>query len=98
MSLNFTQLQSREVICIESGRRLGFVSDIRIEMPEGRICAIVVPGPCRYLGVLGRSEDYIIPWSAIRRIGPDILLVEARPEDCRVRRAGRSIHKGTGGE
>ena len=86
MSLRFTQLQCKEVICISDGRRLGFITDVVVEVPEGQICAIIVPGPCRLFGVLGRQEDFRIPWSCIRRIGPDIVLVDIKPEDCRVPR------------
>ena len=86
MSVKFTQLQCKEVICVSDGRRLGFITDVQVEVPEGRVCAIVVPGPCRFCGILGRQEDYIIPWSCIRRIGPDIVLVDTKPEDCRVPR------------
>ena len=55
MSCKFTEIQCREVICIESGRRLGFVSDVVVELPEGRVCAIVVPGPARLLGLAFRA-------------------------------------------
>ena len=82
----FTDLHCKEVICIRDGRRLGFVSDARIELPEGRVCAVIVPGPGRVLGLLGRRDDYVIPWSAIRRIGPDTILVDTAPEDCCVPR------------
>ena len=93
MSVKFTQLQCKEVICVSDGRRLGFITDVQVEVPEGRICAIVVPGPCRFLGVLGRNDDYIIPWSCIRRIGPDIVLVDTKPEDCRVPRPRTRLEK-----
>ena len=86
MSICFSDLQCKEVICVSNGQRLGFVSDIQIEIPEGHICAIVVPGPCRILGIAGRHEDFIIPWSCIKRIGPDIVLVDTKPNDCRVPR------------
>lgn len=86
MSLRFTQLQCKEVICISDGRRLGFITDVVVEVPDGQICAIIVPGPCRLFGMLGRQEDFRIPWSCIRRIGPDIVLVDIKPEDCRVPR------------
>ena len=91
MSLKFTQLQCKEVICVSDGRRLGFITDVQVEVPDGRICAIVVPGPCRFLGVFGRSDDFIIPWNCIRRIGPDIVLVDTKPDDCRVPRPRHSI-------
>ena len=90
MSIKFTDLQCKEVICIGSGQRLGFITDVQIDIPEGHICAIVVPGPWRFFGIAGRREDYIIPWNCIKKIGPDIVLVETGPGDCRVPRA----HKG----
>ena len=80
----FTDLHCKEVICIRDGRRLGFVSDARIELPEGRVAALIVPGPCRILGVCGRRDDYVIPWHCIRKMGPDIVLVDIKPEECRV--------------
>ena len=86
MSVHFTQLQCKEVICVGSGQRLGFVSDVLIEVPEGAVCAIVVPGPGRLCGLAGRQEDFLIPWNAIKKIGPDIVLVDVKPESCRVAR------------
>ena len=82
----FTELRCKEVICICDGRRLGFICDVRIELPEGRISAIIVPGPGRFFGCCGRRDDYVIPWCCIKRIGPDIVLVDIKPEDCRVMR------------
>ena len=86
MSVKLTDLQCKEVICISDGRRLGFITDVLVEVPEGRISAIVVPGPCKILGVMGPHDDYVVSWDCIRRIGPDIVLVDTRPEDCRVQR------------
>lgn len=86
MSMKFTDLHCKEVICVNDGRRLGFISDARIQLPEGKIGAIIVPGRGWLFGLLGTREDYVIPWSCIRRIGPDIVLVDIRPEDCRVPR------------
>ena len=86
MSMSFNDLKCKEVICVCDGRRLGFVNDAKIEMPEGKICSIVVPGPCRLFGIWGRRDDFIIPWHCIKRIGPDIILVDIKPEECRVPR------------
>ena len=86
MSVKLTDLQCKEVICTSDGRRLGFVRDVQIEVPEGNVCAIVVPGQNRTFGVLGCKDDFIIPWNCIRRIGPDIILVEVECEHCRVPR------------
>ena len=86
MSVKFTDLHCKEVICLSDGRRLGYISDARVELPEGRVSALIVPGPCRILGVCGRRDDYVIPWHCIRKIGPDIILVDIKPDECRVPR------------
>ena len=86
MSLRFTELQCKEVICVNDGRRLGFVTDVLVEVPEGCVTAIVVPGPCRFFGFFGRRDDFVIPWNCVRRIGPDIILVDIKVDECRVPR------------
>lgn len=87
MSMRFAELRCKEVICVNDGQRLGFISDVKVEVPEGCVVAIIVPGPCRFLGLFGRRDDFVIPWSCIRRIGPDIVLVDIKPCDCRVPRS-----------
>ena len=84
MAVKFTQLQCKEVICVSDGRRLGFIEDVEVEVPEGHICAIIVPGPCKYLGLWGKRDNFCIPWHSVRKIGPAIVLVDIRPEDCRI--------------
>ena len=86
MVQKFTELRCKEVICVADGRRLGFVCDVQVEVPDGCVRAIIVPGPCRIFGLFGRRDDFVIPWNCIRRIGPDIILVEIKPDECRVPR------------
>lgn len=81
--MRVTELHCKEVICVTTGARLGFVSDLEIRVPEGEVVAIIVPGPCRFMGVLGRNDDFVIPWNCIKRIGPDIILVDIKPDECR---------------
>ena len=83
MFTKFTDLHCKEVICVADGRRLGYISDARIDLCDGQITAIIVPGPCRFLGLWGRKDDYVIPWQNICKMGPDIVLVNAKPEECR---------------
>ena len=91
MGIRVTELSCKEVSCVADGRRLGFVSDVELEAPEGRVLAVLVPGPCRYFGVVGRHEDYVIPWRCIKRIGPDIILVDIKPDECRIPRPKRGL-------
>jgi YlmC/YmxH family sporulation protein len=72
-----SELREREVVNVLDGRRLGLASDLEIEAETGRIKAIVVPGPGKFLWLFGKSEDFIIPWERIIKIGVDVILVEA---------------------
>ena len=72
----FSELRNKEIIHVCEGCRLGYMHDLTIELETGRIVNIIVPGPCRVLGLFGRQDDYVIPWCCIRRIGEDIILVD----------------------
>lgn len=78
------EMRCKEVINLCDGCRLGYVGDVEVEIPCGRVRAIVVPGRCRLFGLLGREEDAVIPWEQIEKIGDDIILVRYnRPCPCR---------------
>ena len=72
-------LRMREVINLHDGTRYGYVCDAILDLKTGRIQSIVIPGSARLMGFLGRREDIVIPWEAIRRIGDDIILVDYAP-------------------
>lgn len=73
-------LRCKEVINICDGMRLGFVCDVVLHTGTGQILALVVPGPCKFFGIFGRSDDFILPWECIRKIGDDIILIEVPGE------------------
>ena len=74
--LKTSDLKLKEVVNILDGRRLGNITDIEIDIETGNLTAIVVPGYSRFLGMFGRSEDIVIPWDKINKIGMDVILVE----------------------
>ena len=80
MLLKFCELRRREVINLNDGCRMGYVGDLEMTVPEGCIKAIIVYGRCRFFGLFGRGDDYVIPWNCIRKIGNDVLLCEVAGE------------------
>lgn len=70
------ELRCKEVISVTDGSRLGYVGDVRVDLEEGKVTALVVPGRLRLLGLLGREPDVVIPWAAVRRFGADAVLVD----------------------
>jgi YlmC/YmxH family sporulation protein len=71
-----SELRQKEVINISDGRSVGFVSDVEINFDEGVIEALVIPGGGKMFGLLGRDDEFIIPWNRIKKIGEDIILVD----------------------
>ena len=73
-------------------RGIGIIPFIVISLflPAGYNNLVLVMGLCALvddvIGVLGQRDDYVIPWNCIRRIGPDIILVDIKPNDCCVPR------------
>ncbi|MBQ6540828.1 MAG: YlmC/YmxH family sporulation protein [Oscillospiraceae bacterium] len=86
MKCRIADLRYREVINVCTGCRLGFVSDVLINISGGCVVAIVVPGPCRFFGLFGRECDFVIPWDCIKKFGDDIILVEVDKDACLERR------------
>lgn len=68
--------KQKEVINISDGKRLGFVCDVEINLESGKLDAIIIPGEGRFFGLFGKDNEYVIPWSKIKKIGEDIILVE----------------------
>ncbi|MBR1743518.1 MAG: YlmC/YmxH family sporulation protein [Lachnospiraceae bacterium] len=80
--MRICELREKEVINICDGERLGNVCDIDFDIDTGQIFALIIPGPCKILGILGRDHEYIIPFCDIVRIGSDVVLVEADTKKC----------------
>ncbi|MBQ9120647.1 MAG: YlmC/YmxH family sporulation protein [Lachnospiraceae bacterium] len=80
--MRLCELREKEVINCRSCERLGFPDDIEFCLRTGCIEALIVPGPCKLFGLLGRDQEIVIPWNCIRQIGEDIILVDIKTEDC----------------
>ena len=78
--MRMCELREKEVINVCNGKRLGCVVDIEFCCRDGRIEAIVVPGPAKVWGIFGADCEYVIPFECIKKIGPDIVLVEIKEE------------------
>ncbi|MTI85101.1 MAG: YlmC/YmxH family sporulation protein [Firmicutes bacterium] len=74
--VKISDLRMREVINVVDGRRLGPIKDIDINVDEGKILAVVLPGhQQRFMGFFGREEEIVVPWEKIVKIGIDVILV-----------------------
>lgn len=76
METKIGDLRYKEIIDMTDGCRYGYPQDVTVELTTGQVTALVVAGQPRFMGLLGRDEDILIPWSRVRQIGEDIILVE----------------------
>ncbi len=91
MITRLSDFRMKEVINITDGCRLGYLSDLELELPEGSACAIIVPGPCKWFGLFGRDGEYVIPWHCIKRIGSDTILVDVCCDKVRLPKPKRPL-------
>ncbi|MCR5809618.1 MAG: YlmC/YmxH family sporulation protein [Clostridiales bacterium] len=73
----FSELRRKEIINICDGARLGCICDLELDDCTGLISAIIVPGPMRFLGLFRGTEELVIPYCKIEKIGDDVILVRA---------------------
>ena len=74
--VSVTELGCKEVINVCDGARYGCVCDVEMDIETAQITAIIVPRSCNFLHMIFKREHYVIPWCCIKRIGPDIILVD----------------------
>lgn len=74
-----SDLRSLDVINVLDERRLWPITDLELDLSEGRITAIVVPAPGRFWWFLGAEKEFVIPWEKVLKMGVDVILVEFGP-------------------
>ena len=74
--MRLCDMREKEVINMCDCKRLGCVTDIVFDECEGCIKALVVPAAGRFCGLFGTESEYVIPFECVKKIGPDIIMVE----------------------
>lgn len=75
------ELRQKEVINVCDGCRLGYVSDIEIDIKCGTIIKIIIAAPGKVFGIFCCEKEYCIDWCDIVRIGDDIILVDVEMDE-----------------
>lgn len=66
-------MRNMEIIDINTGRKLGYISDIKLDCEEDKVQSLILPGESK--GWFGKGEEIEIPWGNIEKIGIDVILV-----------------------
>ena len=77
--MRFSEFSGKEIIDLDNGERMGMLgqSDLVIHPESGQIESIVLSSSS-FWGLGRKKQDVIIPWNSIRKIGPEMIIVELR--------------------
>lgn len=77
MICSLEELRAKEVIDIQTGEKLGYIDDIRMDISSSEVLSLVIYGGYRFFGLFGKENDTEIPCDSVKVIGSEIILVEA---------------------
>ena len=72
----FSESKKKEVINLKNCERLGKVSDFEFDECTGQIFKLIIPGDNKWCGLFCNEPDYVICYKDIKKIGPDIIVVD----------------------
>ena len=67
-------LKTMEIIDINTGSKLGYIKDFKVNCEEYKLEAIILP--MHKSGWFSKNEDIELPWERIKKIGVDVILVD----------------------
>ncbi|MFK2824918.1 YlmC/YmxH family sporulation protein [Bacillus sp. B190/17] len=70
-----SDFQLKDIVNVANGKKLGNISDINLNLTAGTIESIVISRSGKILGLFGKEEEIVIPWTQIIKIGEDVILV-----------------------
>ncbi|HBP65474.1 MAG TPA: YlmC/YmxH family sporulation protein [Desulfosporosinus sp.] len=77
--MRISDLRLLDVVNVKDGRRLGPIKDLDLDLERGVVKGIIVQGPSRNRGLFGsgKSDDFVLTWERVKKIGVDVILVDA---------------------
>lgn len=79
--LKLSEIREKEIININNGERMGYVYDFELDLERGMVLGIVIAGSSKVLSLFGKSEDTVIYWEDVTKIGKDTILVDYDKEN-----------------
>jgi len=85
--VRLSELIGKDIVNIQNGSRLGTVadSDLVIEADTGEIESIILPSGGGFLNLWDKT-NLTIPWSAVKKIGAEVIIVDLDDSHMRYKR------------
>ena len=74
--MRLSDLQNKEIVSTETGRNIGSIADIEIDIKTGKINSLILESR-RGFRIISKNKEFDtkIDWSNIIKIGEDVILV-----------------------
>lgn len=70
-----SEIESKDVINVVDGKKVGCVIDLDIEINSGQIITMFIQPYSGLLSIFKRDDRIIVPWDQIIKIGQDVIIV-----------------------
>ncbi|MBK5239909.1 YlmC/YmxH family sporulation protein [Clostridium sp.] len=71
---SINNLRQMEIIDINSGSKMGYIKDLRVDCEDYRIISILLPSIKS--SWFNKNNSIEIPWEKVKKIGVDVILVD----------------------
>lgn len=76
--IRISDIMEKEIINVKNGKRMGYITDIEMDINEGKIVSFTIVGDGG--GIFSRSEGAVIFWNDILKVGCDTIIVNIGSE------------------
>lgn len=70
-------LQSKDVVNVVDGSKLGKVTDLEIDSASGKIVSVIVNNNSRFINFFTGNNQITIKWDQIVKIGGEVIIVNS---------------------
>ncbi|MGH4051342.1 MAG: YlmC/YmxH family sporulation protein [Clostridium sp.] len=67
-------LRQMEIIDMNSGSKMGYIKDLKVDCDDYRIISIILP--THKSSWFNKNNSIEIPWEKVKKIGVDVILVD----------------------
>jgi YlmC/YmxH family sporulation protein len=75
---SINNLKIMEVIDINTGAKLGFIKDIKIDCEEHKIISLLIP--ITKNSWFNKFDVIEIPWNKVKKVGVDVILIDGEED------------------
>jgi YlmC/YmxH family sporulation protein len=85
--MRLSELAGKELVDVRTGTRMGVLgaADLYVDEESGRVEAILLAQSG--FGIGRRKADVVIAWSAIVKVGPDMIILDSEEAGVRQKRS-----------